>query len=529
MICSNQFIPNKLQDRFFLLTRLTVLLVFLIAVSPFCLESQNVFSQDRGVVNVFGPHQGEISLTVMKKYDLEFARVGDLSDLLQLRTYYNNLAKKIVVYLGSHKVKITAINPFVMIDDKIYQMPISTEFDEDGIWVPLRYFVDLIAPFSPLPLSYDQDSATLSLVMEGTNIHSIAAEEKVNGFLIRVATLRRFQKSELAVRLSQGWLYLDVYGGLVDTTRLKIAGNTKLIKKMVPVQFQESAQLSFRLAKTVEKEDISTTSSENEILLSVRTSEKIPEDLIADLAAEREKWLIDKIIIDPGHGGKDPGTIGYGGLKEKDVVLDVAKRLKALLEKKLGVDVLMTREKDTFVELRERSAFSNRQGGKLFIGIHANSARSRVASGLETYILGTARTEEDRAIAEKENSVVQYEESWAPYADLSNENSILRTMAQSSFEKESQELAAKVQSFVGKDLGTKDRGVKQAGFLVLVGTAMPKIYIEVGFITNRREAKRLRDKKYRQKVAETIYKGVKEFKENSENVIYEAAKHSANK
>ncbi|HDL17989.1 MAG TPA: hypothetical protein ENH29_02940 [Bacteroidetes bacterium] len=454
---------------------------------------------------------------------IDFVPVRELADLLEARTYYNDLAKKIVVYLGNHKVKVTALNPFIMIDNAFFQMPISTDFDENGIWVPLNYFIDLISVYSPIPISYNTDTHTLSLVKEGVNILAVNVEEKVNGTLIRIATLRKFDLPNLAVRLSQGWMYVDIYGGRIDSTRLRSNRSVGIIRKLVPIQFEESAQLSFHLKKPVEKEDISISSSSNEILVSVRTSKKIPDNMIIDLEQERKKWLIDKIIIDPGHGGKDPGTIGYGRLKEKDVVLDVGKRLKKLLQKKLHVDVLMTRDSDRFVELRERSAFANRNGGKLFVSIHANAVKnnySRSAKGVETYCLGLARTESDRAIAEKENSVIKYEDSWSEtYANFSDENYILLAMAQNSFNQESHELAAAVQKELPRALNTKNRGVKQSNLIVLIGTSMPKILVEVGFISNPSEAKKLRTKKYRQKVAEKIFAGIKTFKESSERAV----------
>ncbi len=483
------------------------------------LTFSSLAARDHVRVLIQGEQKSEIRLDATIRKGVAYVPVRDLADLLEARTYYNSLAQKIVLYLGNHKVKVTALNPFIMIDDKILQMPVSTNFDERGIWVPMNYFVRLIEPYTPTPLSYDPKTHTLSLVVEGVNILSISAEEKINGTLLRINTLRKFDLSNLALRLSQGWLYVDIYGGKLDTTRLYLVGPVGIIRKMVPIQFEESAQLSFRLSKNIEKRNISLTSADHEILVSIRTKEDLPENMIVDLQKERKKWLIDKIIIDPGHGGKDPGTIGYGGLKEKDVVLDIAKRLKKLLKKRLKVEVLMTRESDKFVGLRERSAFANKNGGKLFISIHANANPNRTAYGVETYCLGTARTEADRLIAEKENAVIRYEESWSQYGDLSNENYILLAMAQNSFNKESQELAGLVQKAIARRLGTKNRGVKQAGFVVLVGTTMPKILVEVGFISNKWESKRLRSKKYRQKVAEVIFEGVKQFKERSENVV----------
>jgi N-acetylmuramoyl-L-alanine amidase len=180
----------------------------------------------------------------------------------------------------------------------------------------------------------------------------------------------------------------------------------------------------------------------------------------------------------------------------------------------------LTRDSDKFVELRERSAFANRNGGKLFVSIHANSSPSRSAKGVEVFCLGVARTEQDRLIAEKENSVIRLEDSWAEYNDLTDENYILMAMAQNSFNKESLDLGAEIQKELPRALdNTENRGVKQGGLYVLVGTSMPKILVEVGFLSNPSEAKKLRTKKYQEKVAERIFEGIKKFKEKSEEAI----------
>lgn len=496
-------------------------LFFIIALLIILYKPDVSWTQNRVGVVTSGNGKYRSSLTSRFYKGIDFVPVRELADILEARTYYNDLAKKIVVYLGNHKVKVTALNPFIMIDDSFFQMPISTDFDESGIWVPLNYFIDLISVYSPTPISYNADTHTISLVKEGINILAVNIEEKVNGTLIRISTMRKFDLPNLAVRLSQGWMYVDIYGGKIDSTRLRSNRSVGVIRKLVPIQFEESAQLSFRLKKPVEKEDISISSSSNEILVSVRTSKKIPDNMIVDLERERKKWLIDRIIIDPGHGGKDSGTVGYGKLREKDVVLDISKRLKKLLQKKLHVDVLMTRDSDRFVELRERSAFANRHQGKLFVSVHANSTKySRSARGVETFCLGLARTASDRAIAEKENAVIQYEDSWSDvYANFSDENYILLAMAQNSFNQESHDLAAAVQKELPGALNTKNRGVKQANFIVLIGTSMPKILVEVGFISNPSEARKLRTKKYRQKVAEKIFAGIKAFKESSERAV----------
>ena len=492
--------------------------LFLFLICCFLFAGQTV-AQDRVKIDMAGDGKQMSSISARFYKDIDFVKVRELADLLEARTYYNSLAKKMVLYLGNHKIKVTAFNPFIMIDDTVFQMPIGTDFDTDGIWVPLDYFIDLIAVYSPTPISYDRNTHTLALVYEGQNILAVNVEEKVNGTLIRILTKRKFDLPNLARRVSQGWLYIDVYGGQVDPAKIGTSKAKGIVRKIVALQHDESAQLSFRLRKEVDREDISVSSSDHEVLVLLRTSKVLPENYIVDLEQERKKYLIDKIIIDPGHGGKDPGTVGYGRLKEKNVVLNISKHLKKILESRLDVDVVLTRESDRLIPLRERVSIANRNGGKLFISIHANAVPDRRARGVETYCLGVAKNAEDLAIAEKENSVVQYEDSWAESYNLSDDTYILTAMAQNAYNQESHNLAAIVQDEVVAALNTINRKVKQNKFIVLIGPAMPKILVEVGFISNPTEAKKLKTKKYQERVAERIFAGVKKFKENSEKEI----------
>lgn len=229
-----------------------------------------------------------------------------------------------------------------------------------------------------------------------------------------------------------------------------------------------------------------------------------------DLAADRDRWALDVVVIDPGHGGKDPGAIGQGGLKEKDVALDVALRLNYVLKKK-GLRTILTRDDDTFIPLVERTSIANRSGGKLFVSLHCNSARKRQARGMETYFLAPTKTARAMAVALLENEVIKYEESRDQYRDLTEENYILLAMAQATFTRESQTLAGLVQELVAGRVGLQDRGVDQAGFYVLIGASMPAILFEMAFISNRDEEKKLKDKKFRQKLADEMGSAVLKF------------------
>jgi len=217
---------------------------------------------------------------------------------------------------------------------------------------------------------------------------------------------------------------------------------------------------------------------------------------------------IGKIVIDPGHGGHDTGTIGPHGLEEKDLVLEVSLRLGKLLESRLGAQVIYTRDDDSFVPLETRTAIANREGADLFISVHANSSRDSQARGVETYYLNFTSSPEALEVAARENAVS--EESIHELQDL------VKKIALKEKIEESREFAVDVdQSLHGglktKSPGLPDRGVKKAPFIVLIGANMPSILAEISFLSNPAEERRLKTAEYRQRIAEALYRGIAKY------------------
>ena len=218
------------------------------------------------------------------------------------------------------------------------------------------------------------------------------------------------------------------------------------------------------------------------------------------------------IVLDAGHGGQDPGAIGQSGLQEKDVVLDVTKRLARLIEGELGVKVLLARSIDEFIPLRERTSFANSRKADLFLSIHANAHRVSASEGVESYFLSSeASDNEARQVAALENGVIELEPGNNTNPD--SLKSILWDLAQSDFQEESSRFAETVLDSLTQALRIPNRGVKQAGFYVLGGAAMPAVLVEIGFLTNRKEERKLMDPNYREKIARALFRGVAEYKQ----------------
>jgi N-acetylmuramoyl-L-alanine amidase len=214
---------------------------------------------------------------------------------------------------------------------------------------------------------------------------------------------------------------------------------------------------------------------------------------------------VGRIVIDAGHGGHDAGSIGPGGMLEKDLVLDVAKRLGALVEQRLGCEVVYTRNDDTFIPLEQRTEIANDKHADLFLSIHANSSSLKTAAGVETYYLNFTTSKAALDVAARENATSQ--------KTIFELQDLLQKIALKDKVDESREFAARIQSSLysmsaRSAAPTRDRGIRKAPFIVLIGASMPSVLAEIGFISNPRDEAMMKRAEYRQKIAEALYKGV---------------------
>ena len=244
----------------------------------------------------------------------------------------------------------------------------------------------------------------------------------------------------------------------------------------------------------------------------------VPERIAVAKSEEQEKKSrtvkkpiiskIRRIVVDPGHGGHDPGAVGPSGIQEKDVVLAIGLRLRDLFKEELGLDVVMTRSSDVFIPLEERTAIANKVGADLFVSVHANAAPNRTAAGIETYYLNLAKTDKVAQLAAKENGT--------SLEKVSVLQAILFDLMANYKLNDSAHLADEVQKALHKKIRTvhndvKNLGVKQGPFYVLVGASMPSILVETAFLSNATEESRLKDPAYQSSAAEGIYEGVRNY------------------
>lgn len=223
---------------------------------------------------------------------------------------------------------------------------------------------------------------------------------------------------------------------------------------------------------------------------------------------------LSTVIIDAGHGGKDPGTIGISGIYEKNIVLPIAIKTRSLLTKDYDdIKIIMTRDKDEFIELKNRGKIANSNGGDLFVSIHCNAKKSEDndKNGFEIYIMDLARLNDAMTISYEENKYLNFEKkdtaSYKQYIDY-----VITSMAQNSFLKYSERFASILQQELGIDTKLESRGIYQAGFYVLVGASMPTMLIETGYLSNKSDEEYLNSEKGQSEISKAIYKAIRLYK-----------------
>ena len=295
--------------------------------------------------------------------------------------------------------------------------------------------------------------------------------------------------------LGSGAQVEEIHDGMIGLVRLERAGADGLLR----VVFEGAAG-------TIRP---TTLADPPRLVLDVgRPNEPTPKE------AREQMGPLKLIVLDAGHGGHDSGATGPTGLMEKDLVLDVTRRVAKLVAEQMGLKVRLTRDNDYFVTLRDRTSIANRERADLFVSIHANAHRETATDGVETYFLSSEATDgAARQVAALENGVVQLEQPpGRGSGQVDIVKAILWDLAQSEFQAESSRLAEVVHDSMTQSLRISNRGVKQAGFYVLGGAAMPAILLEIGFVTNPKEERRLKDTKYRDEIARAILAGLVEYK-----------------
>ncbi len=478
-----------------------------------------------------------------------FVSLNDVAEIFKLDMYINKTTEKIELKGDSYLLKSTANSPFVVVSDRsnasVVQLPLPVLFAAGSLFAPLEGFVPILDIIVPEKVLFNRSLKIIGVDItpekQSFDVVQLTIEDRANGCLVRIHSKKEIKDYESWLKpITSGsankggeeyWLYVTLADATVDTTAIANTKPTGFVREIVAFQSPTSAQLTMRLRGEITGTELLQAEGGNDLLLTIHTpsaeqlAARRQREIEKNLERERAKWKLDVIVIDAGHGGKDPGTIGVARTREKDVTLAIALKLGKLLEQRLpGVTVVYTRKGDEYIELYRRGQIANQAGGKLFISVHCNSMprKPHPAGGFEIYLLRPGKTEHALKIAERENSVVQFEEDYQKrYQELTEENFIIMTMAQSAYVKYSEQFADVLQQEMSKRLQIENNGLKQAGFYVLVGASMPNVLVETAYLSNRQEEKILKSAKGQQKIADAIFQGVKRYKNEYEKSLEE--------
>jgi N-acetylmuramoyl-L-alanine amidase len=440
---------------------------------------------------------------VLVRSGVRYADAEGLAELFGGRVVYNPQKRKLVMSLPSGDAVLTLGSPYVVMGSSTANVFHPVVFAQDRYVVPLESISRVLDGLSGREVSYDSHTGGLLVGKSGRarvrdDVFDCRVVEKENGTIIELLVSRR-----VPFDLLYGggrWIDISLVGATVDTAAVRSGAIAGPVSDVRFRQQSGAFSISFKLDRDLQR----------------HSAEFVPGDparirISLPIEVEIHRTELQVVVVDPGHGGKDPGAVGPEGVREKDVVLDIARKVARILRDELGLTVVMTRDDDTFIPLARRTEIANQAGADLFVSIHANANRRRSAKGTQTFFLAEARNDEERAVAALENSALRYE---LP-EDVNPDNAldfILLDIAQSGAHHLSSKLAETVQVELAASLEINDRGLGQAGFYVLRGAFMPAILVETAFISNPAEEELLDTDSFRMKAARSIVEGIKRFK-----------------
>ena len=446
-----------------------------------------------------------------------FIPLSKLSEKLHFETSYYSNNKKTIIKYKDHRIVISTDCSFILIDDTIAHLYTHIHYSQNDYFIPAKSFINQLRD-KKINTRMKILNNKLIISYPDNNISSYKVIKKGNGYSIEIFTSIKFNEDYISIsKSSNNWISVSIVNGHVDSLQFNKSPNQKPIIETKTLQIDNIAQLSFLLS--IIPDDFDVFVKENKIIIRLDISQKLNAEKIKK---DKKKYIFDTVILDAGHGGKDPGAVA-NGIKEKDVTLPIVKMIGDKLEKSLGVKVIYTRDEDVFLSLNKRTEIANQNEGDVFLSIHANSIdNSPHTKGFETYLLRPGKTQDAIDIAIRENSVIKEFESENQNYNQGGEF-ILASIEQNAYIKDSEFLAREIQYQLSNTLKNKklNRGVKQAGFQVLVGASMPNVLIEVGFLTNSQEAHNLTTKKYQQKIAQGIVNALIVYKNKYEQHIIE--------
>ncbi len=487
-------------------------------LDPMVFSRVNQEAQDLGL-RVAYLSTGEIRQAVGKQLleGSEEIYVPSMSaaNFLQAGRYWDGRNRHLDLKVGGQTFGITAGTRLINTDEGDVLLPVPVlEFDGD-LWLPMVLVAEVIGPRVQDRVLWNSVERRLDLGEADYNVTRLKVE-----VLGRATMVHIYCEAPLGYRVHSpgtGLIELKIYGGEVDSRSVASSRRRGLVGKVSSLQHSGFTTVTMRVDELVGRYRSYTADEGREIVVVLEESQvqSIPDPIMQGHAnVNLEHGPIDvtnditvqTIIIDPGHGGHDMGAVGRRGILEKDVNLAVARELKRYLERESDLHVVLTRKKDVYLELAARAELANRSGGDIFISLHCNSWFNTGAHGLETYFLSPARSDWAKSVERAENAKAGGEPEDVDF--------IVWELVQNQFISSSSQLAETIQAHSDRSLGIPVRGVKQAGFRVLVGAYMPAVLVELGFLSNQQEERQLGDSTWQRTLAKVLGESVIQYRDD---------------
>jgi N-acetylmuramoyl-L-alanine amidase len=461
----------------------------------------------------------ELDVLSIMEDDQIFIPARNIVDALGGRITWFPALKLLAINIDNHIVRLVIDELSLEMDGKIIPLKTPAKIIDNRVMLPL----EVIKIITPVEVEWDNQAKTLSI-------------NTIRPYLLKVRSYSDSDKTRIVIDLSEKTefkankltnpdkIFIDIMGSILklEDTFKEIEINDGILKTVRTAQFNEEiTRVVFDLYQEV-KYNIFSLTDPDRVVIDIFRSEKKSEPLLETLPPKPEEKPISEprvtgkrvVIIDPGHGGSDPGAIGPTGLKESEVTLKVALHLEELL-KKAGIPTYLTRYKDDFISLEGRTNFANQKNGFVFVSIHANSTLNNrpTAIGTETFVLSSQYIGASaKDVADRENRAIKAHPEVD--ADLA---SIIGDLEESANIKYSFDFADIVQKELVKYLKLENRGVKQAPFVVLKGVNMAAVIVEIAFISNPQEEKLLKNNEFSQKTAQALFDAIIYYIKNIPN------------
>ena len=425
--------------------------------------------------------------------------------------------RRLSLQVRDRTFQLTADSRLVIHDEGEFLLPTPALAIDGDLWLPMEFLVRALGPLAGETVIWDAETRTLAVGSTSYNITRLRVEN-----LTKATALQLDCSEPLSYRADAtepGYIVLKIYGAEADPNAVTQTRPRGLIKRVTSRQFGDHAKIFVQVDDLVTRYRTFTREEGKQIVLVVEEAEvtALPEPTPrGKLRVHMEDRPVDvtqpidvqTVVIDPGHGGSDRGRVGPNGEAEKDINLSVARFLKRQLEGDSDLEVVLTRNTDEHLDLAQRAEIANLAQGDLFLSLHCNGWFNQGASGIETYFLSPAESDWAKSVAATENQGL--DDSGAVPGDVTF---IVWELVQNQFISASSDLAEVIQERVIAQTGARDRGVRQAGFRVLVGAYMPAVLIEMGFVSNPDEERRLASSSYQRDLARALSAAILDFRD----------------